>query len=700
MKMIKQQSEKDCLLACFAMVLSVYGINRDPYSVNPNPHAFESDGLRASHLRDLCEIYGLKLNAYRVNPSDFVEYARQTDATLILHLVSNHYVVLAKANKRLLAINDPAYGVRRVRPSELKEAISGAILSISQDVSSSVIVNKKNPLKKTSVFSLFSKIGFLWMFASFFCIQAMALLYAGLLRYLVEKNSGFQYLLIAIGCIGIVATLSTLVQMKALEKGARDFDESYSSHLIRSMAHQPLAFFERFSIGALIEKLSLRTTVRDTLQGAIVPQLFSAIASTVLLGFIAYYTPVVSAVLLLGVAFFAGINYFIVTKQKELTFDFIQRQQDFSTRIQHDVEDIAVLIATRKTSKIAEQWIRLNESLTSSYLSLAKLVTVAQSLSSFFTYASNIFLAAYLAFCFKESTINLGEMLMIQSCAALAVFGLKDVLNSLTGYVTVRQNLDRNNDLTAMQAQQLFVEGSSSSGIVATDLSVTLPGGKRLDYGTSSFVSGEKFFLVGRSGIGKTTFVKTLLGLIPHEGDLYQPSSFNGQVGVSLADTPVGGLTVREFLAGESGKKDDSLLWAALKTVSLDQRIEEFPLTLDSLLLENGSNLSSGEKKRLAIARALVSAKNGWVFLDEPYLGLNQNLANYIHSNLEANQQLSIMLVTHNLQMLKPQDNVVFFNEISPPEIGTHAQLLETSTLYRTYYKSQIKGDDDAKLCD
>lgn len=56
--------------------------------------------------------------------------------------------------------------------------------------------------------------------------------------------------------------------------------------------------------------------------------------------------------------------------------------------------------------------------------------------------------------------------------------------------------------------------------------------------------------------------------------------------------------------------------------------------------------------------------------------------------------------VTHNLQMLKPQDNVMFFNEISPPEIGTHAQLLETSTLYRTYYKSQIKGDDDAKLCD
>ncbi|MDY5273950.1 MAG: cysteine peptidase family C39 domain-containing protein [Arcanobacterium sp.] len=700
MKIIKQQSEKDCLLACFAMVLSVYGINRDPYSVNPNPHAFESDGLRASHLRDLCEAYGLKLNAYRVSPSNLLEYAGKTDATLILHLVNNHYVVLAKANKRLLVINDPAYGVRRVYPSELEGAISGAVLSISQDPSSNVIVNKKNPLKKTSVFSLFSKTGFLWMFASFFCIQAMALLYAALLRYLVEKNSGFQYLLIAIGCIGIITALSALVQMKALEKGARDFDNSYSSNLIRSMAHQPLAFFERSSIGALIEKLSLRTTVRDTLQGAIVPQLFSAIASTVLLGFIAYYTPVVSVVLLLGVAFFAGVNYFIVTKQKELTIGFIQRQQDFSTRIQHDVEDIAVLISTRQTSTIAEEWIRSNELLTSSYLSLAKLVTVAQSLSSFFTYASNIFLAVYLAFCFKEGVINLGEMLMIQSCAALAVSGLKDVLNSLTGYVTVRQNLDRNNDLTAMQVQQLFVEGSSSSEIVAKDLSVTLPGGKRLDYGTSSFAPGEKIFLVGRSGIGKTTFIKTLLGLIPHEGDLYQPSSFNGQVGVSLADTPVGGLTVREFLAGESGKKDDSLLWAALKTVSLDQRIEEFPLTLDSLLLENGSNLSSGEKKRLAIARALVSAKNGWVFLDEPYLGLNQNLANYIHSNLEANQQLSIMLVTHNLQMLKPQDNVVFFNEISPPEIGTHAQLLETSTLYRTYYKSQIKGDDDAKLCD
>ena len=309
------------------------------------------------------------------------------------------------------------------------------------------------------------------------------------MRCIVEKNNSFNYLFIAVGCIGLITVLNYFVQVKALEKGARDFDRAYSNRLIKSMTQQPLSYFERSSIGALIEKLALRTTVRDTLQKAIIPQLFSAISSTVLLGFIAYFTPIISVVLLLGLAFFATINYFIVNRQKELTFDFIQSQQNLSTRIQHDIEDIAVLISTRKTNYIADKWIQLNDSLTSSYLSLTKLVTLAQSFSSFFTYASNIFLAVYLAFCFKMGSVNLGEMLMIQSCAALSVSGLKDVLNSFTGYVTVRQNLDRNNDLTATQPKQLFVEDSSSSELVATNLSVTLPGNKHLDYGTIHFLS-------------------------------------------------------------------------------------------------------------------------------------------------------------------------------------------------------------------
>ncbi|WP_421788748.1 hypothetical protein HXT41_00955 [Gardnerella sp. DNF01189] len=99
MKMIKQQSEKDCLLACFAMVLSVYGISRDPYSINPEHYLFESDGLRASSLRSLCEKYGLLLKAYRINSLELLEYAKQSDSILILHLINNHYVVLSKVKK-------------------------------------------------------------------------------------------------------------------------------------------------------------------------------------------------------------------------------------------------------------------------------------------------------------------------------------------------------------------------------------------------------------------------------------------------------------------------------------------------------------------------------------------------------------------------------------------------------------------------
>lgn len=99
------------------------------------------------------------------------------------------------------------------------------------------------------------------------------------------------------------------------------------------------------------------------------------------------------------------------------------------------------------------------------------------------------------------------------------------------------------------------------------------------------------------------------------------------------------------------------------------------------------------EKKEISYCSRSCFGSKRMGFLDEPYIGLNQELIKTIHSNLKNNKQLSIMLVTHNLRMLKPQDKVIFFSDIASPEIGTHSQLLNSSEMYRNYYKSQMNGD-------
>ena len=61
MRTILQQSERDCLLACFAMTLSTYGINRQPWQLIRQTTAFESEGISAAELRALTAGYGLRL---------------------------------------------------------------------------------------------------------------------------------------------------------------------------------------------------------------------------------------------------------------------------------------------------------------------------------------------------------------------------------------------------------------------------------------------------------------------------------------------------------------------------------------------------------------------------------------------------------------------------------------------------------------
>ncbi|WP_269716802.1 amino acid ABC transporter ATP-binding/permease protein [Caulobacter sp. NIBR2454] len=143
---------------------------------------------------------------------------------------------------------------------------------------------------------------------------------------------------------------------------------------------------------------------------------------------------------------------------------------------------------------------------------------------------------------------------------------------------------------------------------------------------------GARLAICGPSGVGKTTLVEQLIGLRPApHGAILLGGADLARLDVQVAraafayaaqDPILLTGTVRENLQLAAPKADDETLWSALFDAGLDERVRRLPAGLDAWLGEGGDELSGGERRRLALARALLRPAP-WLLLDEPTEGLD-----------------------------------------------------------------------------
>lgn len=174
----------------------------------------------------------------------------------------------------------------------------------------------------------------------------------------------------------------------------------------------------------------------------------------------------------------------------------------------------------------------------------------------------------------------------------------------------------------------------------------------------TQFQPGDRLQIDGPSGAGKTSLVEAMVGLRDARGQVWLG-------GVDVADVAHDRLrrafswlpqdamllagTVRDNLLLACPAASEAQLWDALRDAALDLRIGELPHGLDSWIGENGSRLSGGERRRLALARAYL-APAPWLLLDEPSEGLDAAtealVAERLQRRLERTGQ-GLVLVSH-----------------------------------------------------
>lgn len=241
---------------------------------------------------------------------------------------------------------------------------------------------------------------------------------------------------------------------------------------------------------------------------------------------------------------------------------------------------------------------------------------------------------------------------------------IQQPMRTLIGYVGTFVNVSTAAERLALLSDcqsgdgNLQIVKSSNLQIAVTDLSFTYPDSDEpvLSHLSADISQGSLTAVVGKTGIGKTTFVQLLLGLLPvDQGSIAIPEG--GMAYVPQGNTLLSG-TIRYNLLFGNPSASDAAMREALHLADADFVLED-SRALDYPCGERGSGLSEGQAQRIAIARALL-IDAPVLLLDEAFSALDTPTAETILANIRrARPKQTVICVTHRESLLSHADQVI-----------------------------------------
>ena len=171
----------------------------------------------------------------------------------------------------------------------------------------------------------------------------------------------------------------------------------------------------------------------------------------------------------------------------------------------------------------------------------------------------------------------------------------------------------------------------------------------------------------------------------------YSLHALRDAVGMVLQKNLLFSGTIRENLLWGNKDADDSEIWAACDTAGASEFLRRFPDGLDTDLGQGGVNVSGGQKQRLCIARALLKNPRILIF-DDSTSAVDSATEKGIREALSKLHGVTKIFIAQRISTVMDADCIFILDNGRLAASGTHRELLETSTLYREIYDSQMKG--------
>lgn len=705
---IAQQSAIECGLACLAMILTYHGREISIGELRAQS-GLGRDGLSALSIVKIARNHNMRVRAISLQQSDL----RNVPLPAIIHWEFNHFVVVERWTQSEVDIVDPAQGRRHLSYQEFDKSFTGVVITLEPGVhfdreATSAKLSLREYLLQYAgqmPMAIVEVIGTSLLILGFGLISP--LLTKFILDQVLPLKLSNMMLWLGAGLIlmMVTQTAATLLREWLLVYLRARIDTRMMLDFFERMLSLPYKFFQVRSSGDLLARMASNTVIRDTISNQMITTFLDG-STVILYFFILFWQSRQFALLSLGMGL---LQVLLLLCSGRAIRDFSRRELAAQGKSQGYMAEALAGMATLKAAgaeqQSLEQWTnlfleQLNISVRRNYLTV--LINGAQSVLRTLTPMALLWLGATQV---MNGTLSIGTMFALNTLAGAFLAPIGSLVGTGQQLQIVRTHFERLADVSTAEPEQDRAKALPPpclSGRIRMDrvsFRYDPEASEVLHNINLTIEPGQKVALVGRTGSGKSTLGKLLLGLyLPTEGQILYDNfplanldlqDVRRQFGVVLQESAIFSGSVRQNVSLHDPSMPMERIVEAASMAAIHEDIARMPMGYETYVSEGGSGLSGGQRQRLAIARA-IAHHPAILLLDEATSHLDVITEQQVEHNLHAVPCTQI-IIAHRLSTIRDADVIIVLDRGTIVEKGSHFELMVRNGYYAQLVRSQVQ---------
>ncbi|WP_454968205.1 peptidase domain-containing ABC transporter [Gemella sanguinis] len=726
-KCIKQIDPKECGPVCMAMISDYYGFKVSVSKLRE----YGGTDLQGTNIKGIIKIgeyLGLDVKGVRAeNPAALFNIELPAIAHIITTEGMTHFIIIEKIKNNKIYIVDPAKGKKKEELEDFVNYWTGVLLLIKRnqnfkkgDESIKFLpmifrLLRPNRCLILGIFiaSLFLNLcGFVSTFYFKFLVDDIVP--NGLIKSLHIISIGILLIYIIQNILSFARSQLTLYLGMRTDKTLM---VGYYNHVLSL----PINFFETRKTGEILSRFMDANKIRDAVASAVVITLMDVVM--LIVGSIILYLQNVTLFLitLLAVPIYILLAYSFQKKYNKYNEEQMEENAKLNSYLVESVRGISTI---RSYTGEREVFIKVEHyfmEVLKKVFKLGKYTNIQSAIKGFLDLAISLFILWMGSKFVIEGAMTLGELLTFNALVIYFLGPIERIIELQPKLQSANIAAKRLGEILDLKAED---DSQYGNPINTTILDNYLQQQQYWDIKNVSFGYGsrgkvlknlnfkifpkEHIAFVGESGSGKSTIAKLLVSYYqPDEGEIIVNGSKLENINKRYLRSKISYVTQNSFffsasirenlLYGIESVASEEKIIEACRNAEIHDFIEGLPRKYDTILEENGGNLSGGQLQRLAIAKALLKQPY-LLILDEATSALDSTTEQKIIKNLR-NLQLKIgngieekpMIITiaHRLSTIKHADNIIVLKEGEIIETGSHDDLLKNKNEYYELWKNQ-----------
>ena len=700
-----QHDENDCGLACILTICKFLKIRVNEMILRKNVF-LGNDGLSLYGITEVFRTIGIESLAVECNNIELYTLLAEDKNPIIIMINENseyHYVVVYKENTNHVFIWDPNKGKRHITKEYFDLIWSGYAIYITE-----ILEPPKNVLPKKSMCwrALLQHKKLLFVLVLF----SVILMTVSIITTLMYKNiidqiemgintftPQLKNFFIAMGICYIAVSIMFLIKGKLIAYLKKELETTLQKQFLDSLLNISIQKKDDYTSGGILDRYYRLSVVVETMSSvfsSVILECISLVAGVIIL--ISINMHMFFLVLVIVAAY---IFSFIISKKKlfKLSKTIMDKESLLITHIKETIENLISL----KSFESCEYKNRVKGEIkfvkSQEYILNKLSITLGETLKAIEN-LTMLMILAYGISSIISGSMSLGTLLAFESFVGFFLSPVKNLLGILPSLQETVLTFRRIEDIFAYSNSDGVKEISCqiNGKIFVHNLDIAYGYDKPILKNISfNIEAGETVFLMGSSGCGKSTLAKTLAGIVRYnKGKIIWGNNANSditdlskQVLYLSQEAEIFSGSIRENILMWENDYNQNFFDEVIEAMGINQMMHSRDLTLESQLLENGSNLSGGEKQRIALARAMMRSVPIYIF-DEATCHLDFESESIIIDFIRRKTvKQTCIIISHNAALLNANDIVLFIDRAGEVHKSKHLQLLKNSIEYNQMIK-------------